>query len=268
MEADEMIITPIKNPGEIPGGCVKTVLGTAECPACGSQVYVEVANVGDHQNLAWFIYHERLGGGYCPGSESNVEKLQAMEKIIKAVQNLGFVIADIINYDPAGEVHRMIAYLSDKALYMAINFENGELISSIAEGQLQYGTRTNSKDFCKEWTDHASDTIMGCSNTQAVLSPRAGAINGNLQGKFFWTSKHQEWFEVLEDFVHKYKKDISRKFKHPYDSIELARSFVKYSSDNNNDYSFKIASEINQSIINKFPEKMFDQGICINTIPK
>lgn len=263
-----MEIKLIQNLGRTLGGCAKTVLGITLCPICNRQMCIEVAKTGDSVNSAWFIYHEKLGGGYCPGSCVNAKKLQTMAKMIKVIQDLGFVIADIINYDPAGEVQRVIAYLPGKACLLVANFKDGKFVSASMEGQLRYGTKIQSKDFCEEWTNHNKNTIMLCSSTQAILPPKVGAVNVNLQGKFFWTSKCQEWFEVLKDFLHRRKEDVSEKFRHPYNSIQHARRFVKHSLVDKNAYNFIIAGEINQRTVDKLPKKMFDYGVYINTTPQ
>jgi hypothetical protein len=135
LQEAEMKITPIKNSRGVAGGCIDIILSTVVCSMCGSSVPVEVANPGDQKESAWFIYHEKLGGGYCPGSEIDAIKLEKMAGLISEIKKLGFIVADIINRDPAGEAQKIIAYLLGRACYVVVDFSDGDFLEIEVTGQ-------------------------------------------------------------------------------------------------------------------------------------
>ncbi len=243
----------IKKINPIAGRCIETILGTVRCPVCENQMCIEVSNAGDHQSSARFIYHEKLGGGYCPGSEVNAEKLQAMTEIIVGIQNLGFVIADIINYDPAGEVQRIIAYLPDRAMFMLGNVIDGRLITASITGQLRQSTLVDSSEFVNKWT-MKGEVQVTCHATRID----EGYLCIEDQGLFVVDksplSSFDRWIQIVKKLIDQHKKDLALYFCCNCIVFYFARCCP---CDNNTSYSKELASVINKSVANKLPKTMF-----------
>lgn len=248
-----MKITPIKNPGGIPEGCAETVPGMTPCPVCKRQMCIDVAKFGDSPDTAQFIDHEKLGGGYCPGSYINAKKLQAMTEAIQAIQDPGFVIADIINFDPAGGVQRLIAYLPDKACCIVADFKDGKFIFVGTEGQLQMRTSVDSDGFVDKWSDHNFRmTCWGTNINEKYLNIRE-------QGKFFWDNLSligfDKWIRKMNKFLKIHREDLSKQF---YCDSVLCYFARHYScGDEADSYDAEIASIINQNVADRFPAGMF-----------
>lgn len=250
-----MEIKRVKNPEDISGGCVDTVLGTIQCPICKQQMFVEVATVGDPKETAWFIYHEKLGSGYCPGSEIVVSKLRVMKKIIIGIQELGFVIIDIINHDPVGKKQKIIAYLPEKACYIDVNFKDSELVNAEVVGQLQKYTLVKSSEFVDDWASF----YMACSTTRISEN----CIPVVAQGRFTLSTTDKlsatEWLSAISQFLGSYRDDIAEYFFCSQISCLFARHCL--CGDTKSSYDKETAIAINKSIASRFPSTMFADGV-------
>ncbi len=247
-----MKITPIKNSRGVAGGCIDTILGTAVCPMCGSSSPVEVASPSDQKESAWFIYHEKLGGGYCPGSEINAIKLEKMAGLISEIKKLGFIVADIINRDPTGEAQKIIAHLPGKACLLQVDCQKGEFVWAAIEGQLKPWTLVYSMDFMNQWTD-LPFIQMACNSTKIKEEDLCIAE----QGKFLWGTfigvPQDKWLMVVRQFLDCHRDDLAKKFTTSF----LILYFARQCPCNLSSFSKETASAINRSVADKFPAEMF-----------
>jgi hypothetical protein len=245
-----MKITLIKNLSGVTGGCISTILGTAVCPMCGSKIPVEVANSGDQKESAWFIYHEKLGGGYCPGSEIDAIKLEKMAGLISEIKKLGFIVADIINRDPAGEAQKIIAYLLGRACYVVVDFSDGDFLEIEVTGQFLPDIISENKN------DELFDNIPLNDKNSRGSQYTNGYCSDLLEKGFFCKGhkcKRQEISLALSSFLISTQDSLAEQFRCHYILMWFASACVCQS----NSYDEETASAINRSVADKFPAEMF-----------
>ncbi len=257
-----MKITPIKNSRGVAGGYGWLILGTAVCPMCGSSMPVEVANPGDQKESAWFIYHEKLGGDYCPGSEINAIKLEKMAGLISEIKKLGFIVADIINHDPAGEEQKIIAYLPGKACFSEINCKKGKFIGATIEGQLRPWTLVGSMNFMNKWTI-VRLTQMACNSTKIKEEDLCIAEQGKFSWGTFIGANQDKWIGIVKQFFNCHRDDLAKKFTTSHLILYIARQCP--CDDALSSFSKETANAINKSVAGRLPAEMFSTGTKLIT---
>jgi len=244
-----MKIKPIKNPEGILGGYIDTILGTAVCPMCGSKIPVEIARTGDSKKSAWFIYHEKLGGGYCPGSKINASKLEKMAGLISEIKKLGFVVVDIINRDLTGEEQKIIAHLPGRACYVSIKYIGNSLEIEVV-GQFLLDVISENKG------DELFDDIPLNDKNSRGSQYTNGYCSDLLEKGFFCKGhkcKRQEISLALSSFLISTQDSLAEQFRCHYILMWFASACVCQS----NSYDKETASAINRSVADKFPAEMF-----------